>query len=139
MSESDRLPGVSFPGVDGLVRRVLVFGWAGAICWLSLTPAPPVFHSHWLDWDKLQHAAAFAVLTLFVGRAMVQCRKADARCWQKAVLVTICFGALIEILQGLFTSNRSADLADLVADLVGAVAVWAVFAVRQRHNRAPTG
>ncbi|HEY5973678.1 MAG TPA: VanZ family protein [Geobacteraceae bacterium] len=126
-----------FPCQGRLCRWLLAAGWAGTLCWLSLTPAPPVFHLHVLDWDKLQHAAAFAVLTLFLGSAMFP--SADARCWWKAVLVAVCFGALIEILQGLFPSNRSAELADLVADLVGALAVWAVVAVRQRLTRTARG
>ena len=123
---------MNISGSRGALRWLLAAVWAGAICWLSLIPAPPVLHHRWLGWDKLQHAAAFGLLTLLIGGAMTSCRASDVRCWGRAVLLATCFGALIELLQGVLTRYRSAEFGDLAADLVGALDALATVAVRAR-------
>ena len=85
------------------------------VCYLALAPAPP--HALDLGWDKLNHAAAFAALTVsgcfgFPGS-------------RRTVLVVLIgllgFGGLIEILQA-FVPGRDCDWHDLLADAVGIAA-----------------
>jgi VanZ family protein len=87
------------------------------VSWLALSPAPP----HALDsgWDKLNHASAFAVLTLSGIFASPRSRAGVLM----LLFSQLCFGALIEIAQS-FTPTRSAEWGDLLADMVGMAAGW---------------
>lgn len=77
--------------------------------WLALVPAPP--RQATLGWDKLNHAAAFAVLT---GVGILRFGQARIRLG----LALLAYGALIEILQS-FTRTRTAEWLDLLADGLG--------------------
>lgn len=106
----------------------------GFILWLSLIPAASVPNVPFFGWDKLQHATAYAVLTLLCGWAFVVLRPGSRRGWQWGVLASVGFGGLVEVLQGLCTTTRSADAGDLLADAVGALGVYlaAVYAWRRK-------
>lgn len=67
-------------------------------------------------WDKIDHVLAFFVL------AILGCR-GYSRYIFFAMLGLVFFGGLIEILQS-FTSYRSAEWADLAADIAGLVVGW---------------
>lgn len=94
--------------------------WGGIIIWLSLTPAPPTIDNPLFGWDKLQHALAYAPLTLLAFRAFGTITVHTQRRWWKAVAVTLILGGFLEIAQGLFTRTRTAEFGDLLADLIGA-------------------
>ena len=117
-------------------RWLLLIAWGVTILWLSVVPSPPVIHSGFLGWDKFQHAAAYGVFTLFAGWAFA-CLAVDVRHrWMRAVVIAVVFGALMEVVQGLFTTTRTAELGDLLADLVGAVSVYcSVMAMRYFRKR----
>jgi len=89
--------------------RVLLVLLLCTITWLALTPVPPQQAS--LGWDKLNHAAAFAILAAvaFLGRIGG---------WVRIAWALVAYGALIEILQS-FTPTRSAEWGDLLADGAG--------------------
>ena len=93
------------------VLAVMMF----SVGWLALSPAPPDA----LDsgWDKLNHAGAFAALT--VAAVFASPRSRTGRLGLIGAL--LCFGALIEIAQS-FTPTRSAEWADLLADAIGMAA-----------------
>ncbi|MEY4561130.1 MAG: hypothetical protein RLZZ618_407 [Pseudomonadota bacterium] len=83
-----------------------------AVCFLALTPTPPstvVRH-----WDKLNHAVAFAALTLSALLGLWPHRTGSWRVF----IPMLGFGVLIEILQ-MLVPGRSSEWADLVADGVG--------------------
>lgn len=67
------------------------------------------------DWDKLDHALAFAALAVAGVFAMQWMRRGVV--WVLPLLTAL--GALIELLQ-LFVPSRMADVRDLLADVVGA-------------------
>jgi len=117
-------------GMKTSVRFLLWAVYAIIILWLALMPAPPSIPGI-LGWDKLQHAGAFLVFILLAGWALLACTE---RPWRWALLASAGFGILIEVLQGLFTKNRSADPFDLMADLVGAGAVFLLMAGRERRQ-----
>ena len=77
--------------------------------------------------DKVVHALLFLLLA---GTAAL--RFGGSRSVLVAVLV---YAALSEVVQALLLSRRSGDLADLLADAVGAVAGW-LLAARLTARRA---
>ena len=105
--------------------QVLLFVLVGVVCYLALTPAPPKNLS--LGWDKANHAAAFAALTLTGCFGFPGSRRAVAG----VLIALLAFGGLIEILQA-YVPGRDSDVADLLADAVGILCgvVPALYALR---------
>jgi VanZ family protein len=116
-----------------LARLSALLLWAGCLLWLSLTPNPPRPSSALLSWDKLQHAGAFALLTLLAGRFFSQWRPLSHNPWFFALLVAVLFGGLIEILQGTLTDIRQPEWGDLAADVAGGLLVVVVAHIRERR------
>ncbi len=90
--------------------RISAIAWAAAIGVVSLLPAERALVSGL--WDKLEHAAAFAVLAVFI-------RLAWRRIHSLAIffMVTI-YGGLIELAQ-FFSPGRFPDPWDGLANAVG--------------------
>lgn len=81
---------------------------AAAVLYLALTPVPPVKIS---DWDKINHAFAFAVLGILGWTAWPARPRTVGAC-------LFVYGCAIEVLQS-FTPTRQGDWHDVVADVVG--------------------
>jgi VanZ family protein len=92
--------------------RALVALLVLAICWLAFEPRPPP-PPPGLGWDKAQHALAFAVLGACALRGWPAARLAVL------VAALLGFGVFIELVQTQLPT-RSAEIADVVADLCGA-------------------
>ncbi len=90
-----------------------------AITSLALMPKPPTTAS--LGWDKANHLAAFAALTLLAHWGWPKLR------WSGLWLALLAYGVLIEVAQSL-TPNRSADAVDVLADAIG-IGLAQLFAV----------
>lgn len=113
--------------------------WTGAIFWLSLTSHPLHINMRLLDWDKFDHAAAYALLTLLGGGMFSLYFRSTARAWLVALIFSVVLGGLMEIAQGLFTVVRTPDWHDLLADAVGAAIVYgAARWTLRRRSRTPT-
>ena len=94
------------------VWRVLLILIAGAVAYLALIPAPPVFID--TGWDKANHMLAFGAMAF---TALLSCRSSKTT---RLILLGLLFGygGLIEILQ-MSVPNRTAEWGDLLADTVG--------------------
>lgn len=77
----------------------------------SLLPGPVVASVS--AYDKLEHAAAYAALTLWLA-GMLECRR-----YAWAGLAAFLLGLALELFQGWFTATRQADPLDLVANGTG--------------------
>lgn len=122
----------SLHGKDSLLhylpRWLPLVAWGGAVFWLSLVPAPPVPKTGILGWDKFQHAAAYAIFTLLAFHSLS--RSSDVRRRLVGAGITaVIFGGLMEVAQGVFTTTRTAEFGDLVADAVGAAVVCTLIAL----------
>lgn len=84
----------------------------------SLVPAPLV-EAYAID-DKLGHAAAYLMLTLWLTGIV------ERRRYPLAALIALVMGALLELVQGLLTPTRYAELLDLAANAVGIVLALAL-------------
>ena len=96
-----------------------VLFWAGLIPLKSL-PGPDFEYA-----DKVWHAAAFGGLSGLVCRAFKHWGRAPLLAARDAALLAAALGGLLEVLQA-FTSYRSADVLDFVADSFGILLAYAV-------------
>ena len=121
------------------IRLALFLLAALAILWLSLDPRPYLPKNGPLSWDKAQHALAYAFLTLVGGWALQPLMDNAIRAFRWAAGIAIIYGVLLEFAQMLLTRNRSAQLADAIADALGAVAVyllvWLLVSLRATRNQ----
>lgn len=97
---------------------------------LLLLPGDTLPQTHL--WDKAEHAATFATLTMLGHLAMERSR-------HRLLLVAglIGFGILTEMLQT-FVPGRSSEIADAVADAVGILTVTTVWWLASRTWRSHT-
>lgn len=88
--------------------------------------------------DKGVHFLEYGALGLLVAHATLRTwpHRSAARTLPLAVLITVAWGVLDEIHQG-FVAGRSAEVLDIVADTLGAIAGAAArFALRIARRRA---
>ena len=109
-----------------IVRLLAPFTWAGIIFWLSLTSSPPQLPGV-LGWDKLLHAGAYGLLTVLIAQALFFLSPNSVKIWWYAGLAAIGCGALLEILQLLVQTGRTAEWWDLFADAVGVLLSCVIF------------
>ena len=98
----------------------------GAILWLSLTSDPPQIQADFLGWDKAQHALAYGVLALTLGRFLSLWNLTATRVWGFSFISAVAYGGLLEVLQGVIATGRSCEWNDLLADAVGAAVICSV-------------
>ena len=102
-------------------RWIVVAGYMAAIFFMSSGPGVPISSAHNLD--KLLHAGAYGVLSGLLAWAMTRglLRSATAPVLVAAWLISTAYGASDEWHQS-FVPGRVADVADLLADSLGALA-----------------
>ena len=88
------------------------------VTWESVSAVPGV-GPPWLSFDKLAHFGVFGLLATTIARLE------PAKRWPLlgplwAIILVSVYGMATEIVQGLFTSIRSMEYADWVADTLGA-------------------
>ncbi len=94
-----------------------VIGWLGVatVCYLSLTPKPPQIDIAILQWDKLHHFMAYAVL---MGWFMQLYYTVKARLFYLCGFIAL--GVGLEVLQSL-GPVRQFEWADMLANTLGAL------------------
>ena len=102
--------------------------WAAAVFAVSSQPTLPHLPSV-LDWDKLQHAGAYAVGGLLLARALGR----GGRGALLAAALGSLYGASDEVHQ-LFVRNRSSDPVDWIADTLGVLAGVALWRLVHHHS-----
>ena len=108
-----------------ILRLFAPLAWIATLVWLSLTPSPPQIPGV-LGWDKLQHCGAYALLTLLVAQFLFYLSIHPGKACRVALLVAVCFGALMEVAQLLAYTGRAAEWWDLFADAVGALLAYVI-------------
>src|SRR5436309_1831812 len=101
--------------------------WAMLIFILCAIPGHDIPHISFLElleFDKFVHAGMFFVLMLFMARGFSLLENFEMlRNNSKLIAVIICivYGGSLEIMQGLFFVERSADVYDFIANSFGAL------------------
>jgi len=119
-----------------VVRAALLAGWMGTMLWLSLADTLPSVPKY-LSWDKLQHAGAYAVLAVLAGRFFAFLWRSERLGWGTAAVLSLAFGAILELAQSFYTRTRVGDWLDLLADAVGVALAWllSLLVARLRRGR----
>lgn len=113
---------VSFLKTGIFSRFIVLMVWVLVIVWLSLTPKPPNPHMVLFGYDKFFHAMAYGTLTLLAGWAFSGVVMLSSRSWFMIAASAVLISGLVEVAQALLTTTRSAEVADLVANGIGATA-----------------
>ena len=123
-----------------LGRWLPVFLYLAIVFWLSAQSRPlPFLPPELWGFDKLLHAAEYAVLGMLLAAALGGEGLAPGRVLPWAVLLASAYGASDEIHQA-FVPNRSCDLRDWIADTAGAAVGAGIAAFLQgRRSRASIG
>jgi VanZ family protein len=118
------------------VRRLVLLIWVLTIFWLSLDPAPPVPEPKIIGWDKFLHIIAYGFLTLFGGWAMNGSSPLKKSTWFAIAAAATALGGIMELFQKAFTTTRTAEFADFLADAFGSgVVLLVVFGIRKYRLR----
>ncbi len=112
---------------DIIIPWVLLIGLCVLIFWQSSGPVPPRTPSL-PGLDKLVHAGVYALLAFLAARAFATLPRSHAprTLASAAAVFAVLYGLSDEIHQA-FVPERTADIWDLVADALGAVAGGAFY------------
>ncbi|MDE6048707.1 MAG: GNAT family N-acetyltransferase, partial [Paramuribaculum sp.] len=108
-----------------------------SICWFTLMPKPLPDNDIQLfpGADKVAH---FIIFGAFAGALFIDIMRAGTKrhagiCAIVAALISSCFGITVEFLQMAMDMGRSAEFADVVADILGAVSAALIFYLIDRQ------
>lgn len=108
------------------IRLVALLAWAAIIAWLSLSANVKV-PSGVFGWDKFNHFAAYALLSLLLIHTLQPRRHPLAHLLAVSWLICVVYGLLLEGLQWFMEAGRRAEAGDLLANALGALAACVVF------------
>jgi VanZ family protein len=98
--------------------------WALIILILCGIPGRDIPHISFLEllsFDKFVHAGIFFVFVLLTLRGLVLQGKNSKHAKLVAGMICISYGGLLEVMQGTFFSERSADVYDFIANSFGCI------------------
>ncbi|MBK8845734.1 MAG: VanZ family protein [Bacteroidetes bacterium] len=105
--------------------------WAMLILVLCLMPGkelPKIWWLELLSFDKVVHAAVFAILTILFIRNLEVLNPTHPIFKNRiltAIAISSCYGGALEVMQGTLIEGRSADIYDFVFDALGCfLGVW---------------
>jgi VanZ family protein len=117
--------------------------WAAFILVLVLMPAPAIPGGGWLGRyhvDKLVHAILFAVFFILLARAfrdLDPAGPARRHALLVALVISVAYGLLTELLQELTSWGRHGELGDMVANTIGSLIGVMVVWLAGRRTEAP--
>jgi VanZ family protein len=124
MSAVDKSP--SLNRLPFTLRLVALLAWAAIIALLSLSANVKV-PSGVFGWDKFNHFAAYALLSLLLIHTLQARRRPSAQLLAVSWLICVVYGLLLEGLQWFMAAGRQAEAGDLLANALGALVVCVVF------------
>lgn len=124
-----------------LLRLAAVVIWTVGLFAISLMPNGTV--QGFSHMDKLLHLMAYALTAWLACRAFLVHSMTMVKTVILSLFYAIIVGALLEYLQGALTTTRASELADVFANIAGAILGSAIFCLQQkincRHHDIETG
>lgn|SRR5690606_3553174 len=80
--------------------------------------------------DKWGHAFIFSVFVFFLMQGLIKTWRFSfllPKIRFIAVLISIAYAGIVELVQHFFTSGRIADINDFIADIIGSLLGWLMF------------
>ena len=119
------------------IKKVLAIIWSVFLIIISSMPGSTVREIGFMgikNIDKIGHFLMYAGFTYLW--SVVLWKEYNFKLfWMPPVVVAIILGVILEFLQGAFFSERSFEIADIVANTLGAVSVVVFFIVKESSNR----
>ena len=101
------------------------------VCLINLSGLSVVGFS---NGDKLFHSLAYFILTfLWYGAFFHKFKLNKTKALIYAVLISIIFGIIIEVLQGILTATRDSDIQDVFANTLGAVVASLIIGIKNKY------
>ncbi len=97
--------------------------WTAIVTTLTLLPGRDLPEIHLINFDKFAHLGVFGLLNLLYLRWQRFGISKGAAAWLVSLLV-ISYSGVIELLQGAFYIDRTADWADFAANACGCLLAW---------------
>jgi VanZ family protein len=112
--------------------------WVVFITYACLAGASNIPEASWLNIpnkDKIVHFVFYFVLTLLLSKDYRVKSISTEKAWLYAFVTAVSYGVVIEIFQGLFTAERSAEVLDVVANTSGsALAIFTLWLFGKRKK-----
>ena len=111
---------------------VMAIGWTiiiAFLCLIKVNDLPSLGFSI-SNFDKYVHFTFHFVFTMLWGfYSWQKNNKIDIKNISNIIIISFCYGILIEIMQELFTTTRHADVKDVIANCSGAILAFGLLAV----------
>ena len=109
--------------------------YSAALTLVCLVPLNGVIKVNITLGDKIFHAVTYMILSfLWYLTFYYNLNSNKTKALMYAMLVSITFGIIIEILQGTVTAYRSADINDVIANTIGVLIMSAVIVIKNKST-----
>lgn len=116
--------------------------WILLILYLSTHPLDNAPDIDVPGFDKLVHMTMYFVLTVFL-YSFTQRQKRRAltpgRSWIYAIVLSVGYGGMLELVQEFLTKYRQGDWFDFLANLAGAFLAWLIYKLLVQPLKNPAG
>ncbi|MGE5944759.1 MAG: VanZ family protein [Flavobacteriales bacterium] len=103
-----------------------------SVCLISFKKLPDIGVSFG---DKLFHSLTYVILVfLWYNSLVFHFKIGKIKALTDASIISIIFGIIIEVLQGVFTATRHADVFDVLANSIGVVVAASLLALKNRNT-----
>lgn len=110
-----------------------------ALCTMPVNGVATIKLLNLLSFDKLAHMLLFAMQFWFIAIGQLKQHVFSykrKRASTLAFILTVTYGGLIELMQGYLLSNRTMDILDMVANIIGATIGWFFFiAFKKKYKK----
>jgi VanZ family protein len=109
--------------------------YSAALTLVCLVPLNGVIKVNITLGDKIFHAVTYMILSfLWYLTFYYNLNSSKTKALLYAMLVSITFGIIIEILQGTVTAYRSADINDVIANTIGVLIMSVVIVIKNKST-----
>lgn len=114
---------------------IITLIYSAALTVVCLMPLNGVIKVNITLGDKIFHAVTYMILSFLWYRTFYyHFNKSKAKALLYAMLLSIIFGIIIEVLQGTVTAYRSSDINDVLANTIGVLLMSVVIGIKNKFK-----